>query len=139
MYSLKLWLCGDHFWGHLEIWQVDHANNLNLMSLLVSLSQKHIFRHLICNCIICTCKNIALFVCGCHFGRHLRFHTLRMFRKNANLIFFKAYDTFFPDQVSSCLDQKNTRNYKWAYTKHHKIKLPVKQNDPKLTLDTIGR
>ena len=43
-------------------------------------------------------------------GRHLGFHTLKMIRKNDTLIFFKAYDVFFQNQVSFCFYQKkNTK------------------------------
>ena len=39
-------------------------------------------------------------------GRHLGFHTLKMIRKNDTLIFRKAYDVFFQNQVSFCFYQK---------------------------------
>ena len=39
-------------------------------------------------------------------GRHLGFHTLKMIRKNDTLIFLKAYDVFFQNQVSFCFYQK---------------------------------
>ena len=35
-------------------------------------------------------------------GRHLGFHALKMIRKNDTLIFLKAYDVFFQNQVSFC-------------------------------------
>ena len=38
-------------------------------------------------------------------GRHLGFHTLKMIRKNDTLIFLKAYDVFFQNQVSFCFYQ----------------------------------
>ena len=43
---------------------------------------------------------------GGHFGRHLGFHTLKMFRKNVKLFFLKAYDIFLQNQVSFCYYQK---------------------------------
>ena len=41
-----------------------------------------------------------------YYGRHLGFYTLKMFRKNATLIFLKAYNVFFRNQVSFCFYQK---------------------------------
>ena len=40
--------------------------------------------------------------------RHLGFHTLKMIRKNDNVIFLKDYDVFFQNQVSFCFYQKIT-------------------------------
>ena len=42
-------------------------------------------------------------------GRHLGFHTIKMNRKNDTLIFLKAYDVFFQNQMSFCFYQKKKK------------------------------
>ena len=49
-------------------------------------------------------KNKVVYVT--YSGRHLGFYALKMFTKNATLIFLKAYDVFFQNQVSFCFYQK---------------------------------
>ena len=55
-------------------------------------------------------------------GRHLGFHTLKMVRKNDTLIFFKAYDVFFQNQVSFCFYQK--KNTKLQMSLHYILAKP---------------
>ena len=44
----------------------------------------------------------AILTCVSHLGRHIGFGTLKPKRKNATLIFLKAYDVLFQNQQSFC-------------------------------------
>ena len=54
---------------------------------------------------------MALLVFGGHFGRHLGFHTLRMFRKNATLIYLKLIPSYKIKRVFAFNKKKYTNPF----------------------------
>ena len=67
-------------------------------------------RYIDCNYIMCTSEDIELLLNGGYFGRHLGFRTLRMWRKNGTLIFFKLVISSFKIKCFFAFTEKYTKS-----------------------------
>ena len=123
--SLQSWEYGDHFGRHFWNFAAKWCIWLKFDISISFLFSKNIHLHTLFVILSYILANIWHFGVYRYFGRHLGFPTLRVFRKNATLIFIKAYDIFFQNLVSFCFYQKKyttlifMTNEPTLYHKHH--------------------